>query len=155
MLKRVCTGAVVALAVAGCGGGARPAASVAPSGGTYTNQVRGYLLRQQGVLQGQGFTRLAAGPVFGSLTHSSTTTHSMTVVSGNQYVLHGACDNDCTDLDLKIYDQTGALLMSDVAIDDHPTLMFSAVSGGTYRVEVIMARCNRNPCYYGVQLLSK
>jgi hypothetical protein len=70
-------------------------------------------------------------------------------------VLFGQCDNDCTDLDLKIFDPNGTMLMQDVAVDDHPTLEFKAYTSGHLRVEVIMARCNVNPCFYGLELLAR
>ena len=91
----------------------------------------------------------------GSLRDDETTDHSMDVVGGNQYALMGACDNDCTDVDLKIFDQSGALLMQDIAVDDTPVLLFTANGSGRYRVQVIMATCNRSPCYYGVQLMAR
>jgi hypothetical protein len=58
-------------------------------------------------------------------------------------------------VDLKIYDTAGNLQMQDVAVDDTPVLTFTANSSGKYRVVVAMATCNRNPCYYGVQLMAK
>jgi hypothetical protein len=150
MTTRVLTVVLVALA-AGC---ARPS-GVAPSGGRYTNQVDTYLARQAETERGQGYTRWVAGPVHGRLRNGNSGTHSMTVVGGNSYVLFGQCDNDCTDLDLKIYDPNGTLLMQDVAVDDHPTLEFKAYTSGQLRVEAIMARCNVNPCFYGLELLSR
>jgi len=117
--------------------------------------VQGYLARLENNARGQGYTRNVSGPVYGSLNDDGTTTHEMTVVGGVQYVLFGACDNDCRDVDLKIYDAAGNLQMQDVAVDDTPVLTFTANSSGKYRVVVVMATCNRNPCYYGVQLMAR
>ncbi len=141
--------------LAACGGGSRTS-SVAPSGGgTYTNQVRGYLARLESNARGQGYNRVAAGPVFGRLNDDARGSHQLTVVGGNSYVLFGACDNDCTDVDLRIYDTAGNMIMQDIAVDDTPVLAFTANGSGRYRVEVIMATCVRNPCYYGVQLMAR
>lgn len=148
--------AAVALALAACAGGSRSTSTVSPSGGgTYTRQVAQYLARLQQNANNQGYYRNAAGPVYGNLRDDQRTSHEMTVVGGNSYVLFGACDNDCTDVDLKIYDTSGNLLMQDIAVDDTPVLMFQATGSGKYRVEVVMATCNRNPCYYGVQLMAR
>ncbi len=49
--------------------------------------------------------------VYGSLNDDATASHEMTVVGGVQYVLFGACDNDCSDVDLKIFDTAGNLQM--------------------------------------------
>ena len=140
---------------AGCGGRSQPS-TLAPSGGNqYTQQVDRYLARLAGNASAQGYTRLAAGPVHGYLRDNETASHTMEVTGGNSYVLMGACDNDCTDVDLKIYDQGGTLLMQDIAVDDTPVLLFQANGSGRYRVQVIMATCNRNPCYYGIQLMAR
>ena len=140
------------LPLAGCA--SHRTSSVTPMG-TYTTQVQGYLGRLANNARGQGFTRNAAGPVYGHLDNGASTSHEMTVVGGNQYVLFGACDNDCTDVDLKIYDTSGNMLMQDVEVDDTPVLTFTANGSGKYRVQVVMATCNRNPCFYGVQLMAR
>jgi hypothetical protein len=153
MPKRLLAVAIT-LTVAGCGGGARPRA-VAPSGGSYTAQVDTYLAREATAARNNGFTRAVAPPVHGVLDNLAKTTHDMDVIAGNQYILFGACDNDCTDLDLRIYNPDGTVLAQDIATDDIPTLIFQPTMSARYRIEVIMAHCNRNPCFYGVQLMAK
>lgn len=142
------------LAVAACGGAARSAGSGgAPS--QYTQQVKGYLDRLSSNAAKQGFKRVVAGPVYGSLNDDAKSSHDMTVVSGREYVLFGACDNDCTDLDLLIYDNSGSLVRRDVATDDRPVLVFTPSKSGKYKIEVVMAACTDQPCRYGLQLNSK
>jgi len=156
-MKRVAA-VVLVIAAAGCGGhNPPPSSTITPttSGNTYTAQVDGYLVRLASNAAQQGYTRHVAGPVHGSLRDDETASHSMDVIGGNQYALFGACDNDCTDVDLKIFDQSGNLLMQDIAVDDTPVLLFTANGSGTYRVQVVMATCNRNPCFYGVQLMAR
>ena len=72
--------------------------------------------------------------------------------SGRSYIILGVCDNDCSDVDLRLYGPDGSTVIQDLATDDHPTLSFTAPSTGNYRLEVIMATCRQSPCYYGVQL---
>ena len=139
--------------VAACAG--RSSTSSTAPRGAYTTQVAGYLARLESNARGQGYTRVAAGPVYGHLNDDATTTHQMTVVGGNSYALFAACDIDCRDVDLKIFDTSGNLIMQDIAMDDTPVLTFTANGSGKYRVEVVMATCNRNPCYYGVQLMAR
>jgi hypothetical protein len=144
------------LAAAACGGSRAPATTTAPAArGQYTTQVEGYLARLATNARGQGYNRNVAGPVYGSLNDDATSSHDLTVTAGNQYVIFGACDNDCTDVDLKIYDTNNNLQLQDVAVDDTPVLTFTANTSGKYRVVVAMATCNRNPCYYGVQLMAR
>jgi hypothetical protein len=148
MTKRHIAVMLCLLASAGCAARTR-------TGGTYTNQVDTYLARQANTERGQGYTRLVAGPVHGRLANGSSTSHLMDVVGSGSYVVFGQCDNDCTDLDLKLYDPDGSVIMQDLAVDDHPTLMFNPKTSGRLRVEVIMAHCNVSPCYYGVELMAR
>jgi len=142
--------------VSACGG-SRSVSSTGSSGGSanYTAQVQGYLDRLETNAMNQGYRRRAAGPVFGSLDRGARQSHEMTVAGGTSYVLFGACDNDCTDVDLRIHDARGNLIMQDVAADDRPVLIFTANSSGKYRVDVVMASCSANPCRYGVQLMAR
>ena len=145
--------AAAALAAAGCGH-SHPARAAVPRG-EYTTQVDGNLVRLGSNARTQGYTRIVAGPIYGRLSKDMTESHELAVVGGNDYALMGACDNDCSNLDLKVYDTSGTLQLQDVAADDTPVLTFTANSTGRDRVEVVMAACSRNPCFYGVQLMAK
>lgn len=153
MILRPLAVLLLPLAVA-CGGSRSSASSTSPRT-NYTAQVRGYLDRQANNARAQGYNRVAAGPVYGRLNDDATSAHEMTVSGNTQYVLFGACDNDCTDVDLKIYDTRGNLQLQDVAVDDTPVLTFTANASGKYRVVVVMATCSASPCYYGVQLMAR
>jgi hypothetical protein len=159
MITRAAAAILLAVTATACasGGQQQSPSTLTPTsgGGTYTTQVAGYLARLQNNASQQGYSRVAAGPVYGNLADDATASHNMEVVGGNAYVLFGACDNDCTDVDLKIFDNNGNLLMQDVAVDDTPVLMFTANGSGRYRVQVVMATCSRNPCYYGIQLMAR
>jgi hypothetical protein len=142
--------------LAACGGSRHNASAVAPiPRGEYTTQVDGGLSRLAGNARGQGYNKVVSGPVYGRLSEKGTGNHQMDVVNGNDYALLGACDADCSNLDLRVYDASGTLLMQDVETDDTPVLTFTAHSAGRYRVEVVMSSCSRNPCFYGVQLMAK
>jgi hypothetical protein len=145
--------AAAALAAAGCGH-SHPAAAAVPRG-EYTTQVDGNLVRLSSNARTQGYSRVVAGPIYGRLSKDATESHEFAVVAGNDYALMGACDNDCSNLDLKVYDAAGMMQMQDVAADDTPVLTFTASSTGRYRIEAIMSACSRNPCFYGVQLMAK
>lgn len=153
MLKDRLALSLLALSLVACGG-AR-AASGGSGTSEYTRQVQGYLARLNENAQKTGFKRVVAGPVFGSLDDDAEGTHDMTVSGGTDYVLFGACDNDCTDLDLLIYDADGDLVRRDVAADDRPVVVFSASKSGKYKIKVVMAVCSDEPCRYGLQLNAK
>jgi hypothetical protein len=146
--------ALALAALTACGGG-RSVSQSGSGNSQYTRQVQGYLDQLSANASRAGYTRTAAGPVFNSLADDQSRDHEMTVVGGTSYVLFGACDNDCLDVDLKIYDARGNLLMQDVLVDDRPLLRFTANGSGKYRVRVVMATCNVNPCRYGVKLMAQ
>ena len=111
--------------------------------------------RRSGNAVKQGYGRVVAGPVYGGLADDAKGSHDMSVVAGREYVLFGACDNDCTDLDLLIYDGSGDLVRGDVATDGRPVLIFTAAKAGKYRIQVVMASRSDEPGRYGLQLSSK
>lgn len=69
---------------------------------------------------------------------------------GGAFSFLAVCDNDCTDIDLRVYDPSGKLVGEDVLLDDYPVVSFTASHSATYTVEVIMATCSVAPCYYAV-----
>ena len=62
MFRRTLAVAVLALTIVGCGGSRSQASSGTSE---YTRQVQSYLARFAGVLETQGYRKVAAGPVFG------------------------------------------------------------------------------------------
>jgi hypothetical protein len=62
----------------------------------------------------------------------------------------GACDEDCKDLDLKVFVSDGDLVRKDTAPDDHPAILYTAQESRVFTLRVIMARCDRGPCKFGV-----
>lgn len=118
---------------------------------TYQQQITNQLTRAAGILSPRGYVADRA-PVMGNLNNDNQESVLINLNAGIQYALLGVCDNDCRDVDLRVYDPLGNMLGEDVATDDTPVVEFVAATTGQYRVSVIMAACNQNPCYYGVQV---
>lgn len=119
--------------------------------GTYTQQLQGYMNNYAQPILSAGY-QVVTAMVTGNVNNSATGSHPVTLNAGRQYVIQGVCDNDCSDVDLRLWGPDGSRVIEDLATDDHPTLRFMAQATGNYRLEVIMAVCRQNPCYYGVQL---
>jgi hypothetical protein len=125
--------------------------TVAAAQNTYQQQITNQLTRAASAISGQGYVADRA-PVMGSLNDDANEGVLIQLNAGARYAILGVCDNDCTDVDLRIFDPMGNQLDQDLEVDDTPVLEFVASSSGQYRVQVLMATCNQNPCYYGVQV---
>lgn len=86
----------------------------------------------------------------GTLSAGESTRHEVYVSSGRHYFAAGVCDNDCSDVDLAVYDQYGNSVGSDTEADDFPLVPFRASYTGTYTVEIRMYQCSTSYCYYRV-----
>lgn len=69
---------------------------------------------------------------------------------GVRYLVVGACDNDCTDLDFVLYDENGNYIDGDTGDDDIPMVEVTPRRTGTFELRVRMYECSVNPCYWGV-----
>ncbi len=86
----------------------------------------------------------------GSLNNGASTTVTLRLVSGRAYAIFGACDDDCGDLDLRLYDASGTEIDEDVEIDAVPVVRASASQGAGFTVEVLMVECSSQPCFWGL-----
>ncbi len=113
----------------------------------WEEQVIGFLEPGEEVLEREGFAR-AREYETGTLDGGASTTVRIRLEAGVTYVLLGACDTDCDDVDLKIFGAGGGLLDSDVASDDFPVLHVVPAVSGEYTVRVTMESCETPFCYY-------
>jgi hypothetical protein len=71
---------------------------------------------------------------------------------GVEYWIFGACDLDCTDLDLTLSDIQGNKLFEDILDDATPILSFTAPASGEYFLRVSMVECSAEPCSFGYKV---
>jgi len=127
-----------------------PAVSEAQS---HANLVWDQLKREYDSNQSQGFS--ARNYILGRMNDDASDTWSFTLTAGMTYKFWGACDGDCSDLDIELQDDNGNVLESDVLDDDNPIVEYRAKKSGTFKVKVTMASCNTNPCYWGFAIFQK
>ncbi len=96
---------------------------------------------------GQSIVR---GPLGGSLDEGATINYTFQLVAGRSYTILGVCDNDCSDLDITLYDPGGNEVAEDVLTDDKPVASHTARRSGRYRATVTMASCSTGACFYAV-----
>lgn len=112
-------------------------------------------LEQVGSVSERNGYRMASDIFQGRLDDDATTNLNVELQRGKDYVLWGVCDQDCSDIDLVIYDSNGDQVDSDLQTDDKPLLHVIPSRNGQYRIKVSMANCSANPCRYGVGLWSR
>jgi hypothetical protein len=86
----------------------------------------------------------------GMLEHGYYRIHNVTLRSGVEYTFVGACDRDCSDLDLQLFDENGNLIDEDLLRDDVPVVSVTPEWTGRFHVKVIMASCSISPCGYTI-----
>jgi hypothetical protein len=115
----------------------------------WATQVRTLLEGVGATFKEQGYA-LTHEILTGSLDEGGNTSLRLDLDGGMDYQIMGACDTDCSDLDIVLYDSKDNEIDSDLLLDDAPLVSVSPSGSGTYRVEVRMATCSVEPCYFGV-----
>ena len=120
----------------------------------WRTQVEGYLTRAAKTLSDKGYEQTHETQI-GSLADDDNESFNLTLHAGTTYALVGVCDNDCSDLDLVLYDADGDQVDSDVQTDDVPIVQVTPHETMRYRVKVMMAVLKTNPCWYGIGVYGK
>ena len=120
----------------------------------WERQVRDQIRRAGRILEDRGF-ELSHDLFTGSLRDDENENLTLNLRRGTDYAIIGVCDEDCTDIDLRLFDEDGDEVDSDVETDDNPVVQITPRASGKYRIKVIMATCSTSPCFYGVGVFSK
>jgi hypothetical protein len=92
--------------------------------------------------------------IIGRMDDDAADTWTVTLTGGMTYQIIGACDADCSDLDIEIYEGE-KLIVRDVLVDDYPIVTFNVASTTAIRIKVIMAACTTEPCFFGIGIFYK
>lgn len=107
---------VIALVVAA--GLAAPQA--APAQSRWREQVNVQIDQAAKLLRERGFEK--TDTYDGSLNHDASESVIIPLRAGRQYAVLAVCDNDCTDLDLRLYNSDDKELAADIETDDAPVV---------------------------------
>ncbi len=89
------------------------------------------------------------------LRHRGTDSFTLTLRKGLSYKLVSVCDNDCSDLDLTLYDENYNVISRDNDSSSTPIVEVTPKWTGTFHLQVRMYACSNNPCYYGISTFGK
>ena len=120
----------------------------------YVAQVQAQLDKIETLLTGRGYEETHTAKI-AQLAQGGKKRFTLDLRKGMEYILAGVCDNDCTDLDIKIYDENDVLLTSDDQQDDKPVVGITPKLTGIYQIEITMYKCGNSPCAYGIGVYGK
>ena len=84
----------------------------------------------------------------GALQAGRQLTYPIRLDRGQDYMVVGFCDSDCTDLDLVLLDLNGNELESDFLVDAQPVLIHTPDQTAQFEIRVDMVSCSIEPCSY-------
>ena len=99
---------------------------------------------------GVGSYQLFSDPYIDTLTSDGEDRLTFTLTKGATYAIIGVCDEDCSDIDLELYDANGNSISVDRADDDYPIVRVTPAWTGQFSLEVDMYNCSASYCYYGI-----
>lgn len=120
----------------------------------YIAQVRRQLSIVKVAIEDNGFEKTHDYKI-DKLRNKGTNSFTLTLRKGISYILVSACDKDCSDLDIKVYDENDNQVASDTKVDDLPVVRVTPKWTGQFRFKVTMYKCNNNICYYGIGVFGK
>ena len=134
--------------------GAAALAAVPVSADEWSDQV-------QSLIEAAAETYLENGYRYGGYSHEGSLKDggseqlTIRIGAGMETQLIGACDTDCSDFDLTLYDSSGRQVASDRELDDFPIVSISPRKDGVYTIMVQMIDCETDPCRYAIQQFVK
>lgn len=117
----------------------------------YIDIVREELDQAGEAHESAGYARFGEDMVEPVELNSNGYTMSVTLSAGASYLFQGACDQDCSDVDMEILDPRGRQVALDVESDDQPRVAVEPRQSGQYSVRIWLAQCSVEPCYTGIR----
>jgi len=102
----------------------------------------------------QGYQQVGQ-PFAGGLLQGQSWNVPAQLVAGYEYRVLGVCDQNCRDMDVAIYDESGATVAQDNANDDHPVVAVAPAANGQFTIQAQMFQCSAQPCYYALILYGR
>ncbi len=89
------------------------------------------------------------------LDDSETDYFNLSLDSGLDYKIVAVCDEDCSDIDMWIYDSSGNLIDADELDDDTPIVDVTPRWDGKFKIKIKMYECTREPCKVGIGVFAQ
>jgi hypothetical protein len=92
--------------------------------------------------------------IVGSMDEGEDDVWTMSFMEDTEYVIHGACDRDCSDIDLSVLTEAGDVVESNILTDDSPVVTFRPAKSARYQIKATMYSCSEEPCYFGLGIFN-
>lgn len=127
--------------------------TIAIAGSRYQDQIRAQLVMAARAL-GMGNYQYQDSHIDRLDDNGEERLH-FTLQKGMTYAIVGVCDEDCSDIDLELYDENGNSISADYSSDDYPIVEVTPAWTGQFSLDVDMYSCSADYCYYGVSIFSR
>ncbi|MEN9233574.1 MAG: hypothetical protein Q6K18_05415 [Gloeomargarita sp. DG_1_5_bins_55] len=107
-------------------------------------------LREAGRAVGGHGYQLSHDPFTGKLRPREAEFVTITLRAGINYIIVAVCDQDCRDMDLRLFDENRNLIDEDISPDAIPVVAVTPRRTATFRIQAIMSHCAARDCLYGV-----
>lgn len=123
-------------------------------GQDYTAQVKKQLSLVKAAGQSGGWQETHEDK-FDNLSQGGANAFTVTLKKGMTYKIIGVCDNDCSDLDMTLYDENNNEISKDQKSDSMPMVEASPKWTGKFYLRTRMYACSNSPCFYGITILGR
>lgn len=103
------------------------------------------------LLRERGFASVGEA-MTGGAAEGESDDHTVRLTGGVEYRIVAACDQDCSDVDLILLDESGNVVTSDVESDADPVIAIVPPSTAEYTVRVAVVTCSVAPCLHAARL---
>lgn len=93
--------------------------------------------------------------VMGTLQKRRMEAWTFSLDKGTSYLIAGVCDDDCQRVDVVLKDADDRIVARREAGDSAPGIAFTPRRDGRYTVEVTMAQCRGDPCFFGFGIFAR
>ena len=103
---------------------------------------------------GRDGVRLERVAVTGVMGDEGMRTVPVFLEAGRQYLIVGVCDDDCSDLDLRLHDTVGRAVAAAEDGLPRPMIDFTPRRSGEHALRTSMVACSRAVCRYAVAVFA-
>ena len=146
--------AILGAGLVALGLGLTPDLARAQGSNPWMDQVEGQLVNSA-VAAGYSGMELSHEPYTDALYNGQNSVVDLRLYAGTTYVIVGACDVDCSDLDLRLFDENGNVVDDDLLSDDRPIVAVTPRHTAIFHARATMAMCQSSPCAMGFGVFSR